>query len=85
MTDMIERVARAMAEDCGWTWRLLGEEAAEYDDQDECRVYWRDRASAAISAMREPTEEMKSAGRGQTDFADEAWSVMIHSALGGKK
>ena len=38
-------------------------------------------ASAAIAAMREPTEGMVDAGRGQTDFAEECFTTMIDAAL----
>jgi len=69
--DMIERVARAIAEqNHGSTW-------------DE----WIDEARAAIEAMREPTEAMINAGdRTDHDVeATMVWRAMIDEALGEKQ
>ncbi len=91
MSEMIERVARAMyhraamevvkdlpnadREMDGWTL-LLSETSREV---------WRDSVRAAIAAMREPTEEMKDAGDDLMDDTVECshnvWNAMIDAAL----
>ena len=51
MTEMIERVARALfAQEC--------REFAQWPGTEENQEYWRAAARAAIEAMREPTEAM---------------------------
>ena len=78
MSEMIERVARAMCQ----------------SDGDDPERYWRDyevNARAAIEAMREPTEAMIAAGHLNDplgcDVADAAavypavWEGMINAAL----
>lgn len=81
MSEMVERVARAMCEhDCPH----LADAYGYYADQ------YRARVRAALEALREPTPEMVEAGRsaiapGWTDPANEivpAWSAMITAALG---
>ena len=91
MSEMVERVARAMfarenrARD-GWTWER------EIENVD-LRTYWLDSARAAIAALREPTEAMLMAARedsgAYTSNAEqdcepylEAWQEMIDAALG---
>jgi hypothetical protein len=76
MNEMIERVARAIAE------RRFGS-SGKYMWQD-----WTTEAEAAIEAMLEPTEEMVDAGRegGEVnidfDFnAAACWQAMIDAAL----
>ena len=89
MTDMIERVAKAMAEnDSGPMdsalfaihWREFGED-------------YIDSARTAIAAMREPTDEMNDAGADKCDgggcaeescqfgFMGKIWTAMIDAAL----
>ncbi len=68
MSEMVERVARAMLEDSDFKhW-----------------IDWESAARAAISAMREPTDAMVSAGLKLVDWnlgADDAWRAMIDAAL----
>ena len=78
--DMIERVARSMAEADGWPSLEIarrscgGENSCDFD---LC-------ARAAIAAMREPTEEMLTAADlrdGICTSYDELWKTMIDAAL----
>lgn len=77
--DMIERVARAMAENAGFNW-------------DACaQSQWKSDARAGIEAMWEPTPLMKDApseaGVMAGDYtmhsgeAENAWRAMIAAAL----
>jgi hypothetical protein len=71
MSEMVERVARALAEQEGYTYDPL-----PYDR----------RACAAIGAMREPTEEMRRAfylldEAGSPTSCVEGWQAMIDAAL----
>ena len=75
-TDMIERVARAIARPEDW---------------DELKPHWhevfREQARAAIEAMREPTKRMVDAGRDEdtlTGAIASVWAVMIDAALKGQ-
>lgn len=81
MTDMIEKVARALHQD--------GVDNPDWKA-------WVPQARAAIAAMREPTDEMKSAGDSMMphfadtagtfvtgyDVAGEVWTAMADAALG---
>ncbi len=70
MSEMIERVAKALVE--AWpSWGTWGDEEA------------RKGARAAIEAMREPTEAMVIAGGKQLDcaFERQCWRAMIDAAL----
>jgi len=75
MTDMIERVARAIRffDD----WPTLSETA---------KAIYREQARFAIEAMREPTEAMEKAGNAPWRDADAemCWRLMIDAALGEK-
>ena len=82
MTDIVERVARAC---CMAT--SIGTEPCEFADGSlgggQCTVC-RGQARAAIGAMREPTEDMKLAGREYAnEHAGHCWQSMIDAALGG--
>ena len=74
MTDMIERVARAIRffDD----WPTLSETA---------KAIYREQARFAIEAMREPTEAMLDAAMqfASCDLKSE-WQAMIEAALGEK-
>lgn len=67
---MIERVARAIADHNGW-------------DENELKEQWDDligQTRAAITAMREPTDEMKEKAWPVTDYV-KYWKTMIDAAL----
>ena len=66
MTEMVERVARAIASHVG------------YADDDWFK--YGPAARAAIAAMREPTEEMLKAAYAKA-FDKEIWQAMIDAAL----
>ena len=77
MSEMIERVAKALSEREGsgpWEGGLMGERGREM---------WRATARAAIEAMREPTSEMAFADdvKEWPDDAKAAWRAMIDAAL----
>jgi hypothetical protein len=88
MSEMVERVARAMAGESGCvvsqqfdagTGRLV-------DTKEEWKN-WIPFARAALAAMREPTEKMTIAGSLRSDYSGTAedagnqWRVMIDAAL----
>ena len=91
MSEMVERVARAIAakdlrDDL---WDFMPEDGD--DDVIICKNNYRPAARAAIEAMREPTKEMLSAawatgctgdngGNERADIEDE-WPAMIEEAL----
>ncbi len=81
MTEMIERVARALF------YRFQFDPEYEYEDAPEKeRDLYRGCALTAIEAMREPTEEMATAGysgSGEDSFgvALGTWRAMIDAAL----
>lgn len=84
MTDsMVERVARAMATDCGLDWSAMPDKANWTAAIWSVRSWWRDRARAAIEAMREPIEDMVVAGCQHENMGDMAgrWQAMIDKAL----
>lgn len=82
MTDMVERVARAIA------FADLDEQSRAVINMDANMMYVADHyvelARAAIEAMREPTDEMLWAARA-VRYADEGsmeiWNGMIDAAL----
>jgi hypothetical protein len=83
MSEMVERVARAIAKarHPGLTWPTKSD--PEYIQT--VHTYLRD-ARAAIEAMREPTEEMIKASNREWDGrmshrSSGAWQVMIDAAL----
>jgi len=65
--NMIERVARAIE-------ALMPNKSAS-----EARIY----ARAAVAAMRDPTEAMRTAGNAESDWGTEleVWRAMIDAAL----
>ena len=80
MADMVERVARAMAENAGFAWENCAQSQ------------WRSDARAAIEAMKEPTDEMadRAYACATTDLASkddfkshyrDVWQSMIDAAL----
>lgn len=77
MSEMVERVARAMYAHDSYK---EGEPAWE-DHSEQFRVVQRARARVAIEAMREPTEEMYQAGWGRGGTPDVIWPAMIDAAL----
>jgi len=91
MSEMIERVAQAMAESIktplygGLIWKYMGDDdsATDYENRD----YWRVLARAAIEAMREPTKLMTLVdGPGDQHTYRDAenaatWRKMIDEAL----
>ena len=68
---LVERVARALCEDCGLDWETATQEG------------WERQARAAIAAMREPTEAMLEAGRSTPPRTRclEVYRAMIDEAL----
>ena len=75
MTEMIERVARAIGR------------CESSDDWEELGQHWKDQflqeAHAAIAAMREPSETMVDAGYQASPPVEYIWQAMIDAALGG--
>ena len=81
MTDMTERVARAIYFNMNCVMH-------DHDElwRDCNQAIYRDCARAAIEAMREPTEVMEKAGNAPWHDADAlmCWQLMIDVALGEK-
>lgn len=71
-SEMVERVARAMAENAGFCWNHCAQSQ------------WMSDARAGIEAMRKPTDAMvDSCGNGECGkWAPGAWANMIEAALG---
>ena len=70
MSEMVERVARAMAERAGFSW--------EHCTQEQ----WKSDARAGIEAMREPTKEMVRAAEANAGAPyTYAYRDMIDAAL----
>jgi hypothetical protein len=83
MSDMIERIARAMCEEDGANWNAANfNETANGDEPEEQREYWRAKARAVLEAMKEPTPEMVEAGYGYSRPED-SWFAMISKAMEG--
>ena len=92
MTDMIERVARAIVDT--WAAGAVGVEGGGWNAQDDFgKDAARKCARTAIAAMREPTDEMNDAGADKCDggcaeescqfgFMGKIWTAMIDAALG---
>ena len=74
MTDMIEKVARAVGE----AFHNKPESTGLANSREE---FWSPEARAAIEAMRECTDEMLIAAH-STIFQKEKWRRMIDAALG---
>jgi len=73
MSDMIERVARAIATEHRGTHNV-----------DKAWDYYRNEAIAAIAAMREPTKEMIDAWIRAPGAIKMGWQAMVDAALEGK-
>lgn len=73
MSEMVERVATAMARAAKDNW----------DIPPQSEQTWRELARAAIEAMREPTEAMLSAGEpwSESNGLWRSWGAMIDEAL----
>lgn len=87
MSEMIERVAKAIWDNSEKWVMNLGKQWEDVPDYDLQKKAIRVQARAAIEAMREPTAEMVDEGyceAGGTDVqTDEVWRHMINAALGG--
>lgn len=94
MSDMVERVARALAGETEEQWARRSEETSTAYRNDMSIAYeikgkdwFRYQARTAITAMREPTAEMLRAGteNGWADHNAETityyWAEMIDAAL----
>jgi hypothetical protein len=98
MSEMIERVARAMAlKDRGSDqWDSMADGHSQYGEDGLFKADYLDLARAAIEAMREPTEAMKDIIEGNAyiqgglddcnkhDIPHHSWHLMIEAALGEK-
>lgn len=62
MTEMIERVARAICQSQGLEWDKQSDPMTSASGSDGEQDGFREMASAAIRAMREPTEQMSDYG-----------------------
>lgn len=76
MSEMVERVAKAICESSGQSWESAGDGYREI-----CDGF----ARAAIEAMREPTEDMQEAADMDRTYyghiATNNWRAMISAAL----
>lgn len=87
----VEDVARALCASDGANWEAKTDsETANGCTPDEQRDYWREKARAAIKAMREPTHHMiKAGGNAQTVRARAnrwvCYRAMIDAALSEDK
>lgn len=99
MSEMIERVARALAERHGDNWDDIPDHKGHWvkergyfggrfrDVNERFRCDYLDEAEAAIEAIREPTDAMLNAAmwqKGQQPYAD-VWRAMIDAALSAAK
>lgn len=78
---MVEKVARALFE---YQRSLNNVYVPPWDEHLELKNYWYALASAAIEAMREPTEEMLAATQLRNGVTKPVWAVMIDAALAEK-
>ena len=75
MSEMVERVARAIATARGYGLDANGEDTGDWQ-------MFVDHARAAIEAMREPTEAMWREASFENGYVTEgAWQAMIDAAL----
>jgi hypothetical protein len=83
MSEMIERVAAAMALKAGFIWMHMAEGEEWASDEREARDFWRPLARVAIEAMLNPTEEMLDVGEDVSPLkgATGVWLAMIREAL----
>jgi hypothetical protein len=88
MTDMIERVAKAIHGSCN-TWTAIPQTWDRLNSTERRALYFA--ARAAITAMREPTEEMAqtvasayTAGVANPKMITKIYSAVVDAALEGK-
>lgn len=82
MTEMVERGARAIAEEHGRNWHELRDSTDDPAWDDETRAHYRQLFRAALQAMREPTEAMADAvGSDWGPQLEDNWRRMIDAAL----
>jgi hypothetical protein len=75
---LVERVAKAM---CDGNWDAANfNETMNGDEPEDQRNYWREKARAAIEAMRVPTEAMITEGCNSGEFEDRGDVVQPHAA-----
>lgn len=80
----VEEVARALSASDGANWDAKTDsETANGCTPDEQRDYWREKARAAIEAMREPSIAMRHVATFQAAEID--WPAMIDAALSEDK
>ena len=79
MSEMVERVARALAKKMRNSATVDNGDLGHVivDDLFDMRYV----ARAAIAAMREPTEAMLDAGWGPSDLPSDKWRAMVSEAL----
>jgi hypothetical protein len=90
MSEMIERVARAMYRQRISDLGIYGDSQEKTDQAvDRCWPFCSAQAGAAIAAMREPTVEMEIAGTeywalkvAMEDRSAGVWQAMVDAALG---
>ena len=77
MNEMVEKVARAIDPNAWNDWYYPEKQRADWQS------FARNRARAAIAAMREPTKAMFEAvaTEGYSDDAIPGWDIMINAAL----
>ena len=84
----VEEVARALCASDGANWDAKTDsETANGCAPDEQRDYWREKARAAIEAMREPTQAMLAAGKAHRVWphVPTIYNTMIDAALSEDK
>lgn len=82
MSEMVERVARAMLSAHDWTQNHDRTESGWDSVSPDWQEVYRAMARAAIEGMREPTEAMLDATGGDCRmWAPGAWNLMIDAAL----
>jgi hypothetical protein len=72
VSEMVKRMAQAMAESAGFCWENCAQSQWERD------------ARAALESMREPTDAIKAMSM-CNDFAERLWPAMIDAALSAAK
>jgi len=79
MSEMVERVARAIADEMVGDWDRIPERSAGEASREDLRVA----ARLAIEAMRDPTDAMLAACRWHIfeDASKQDWQTMIDAAL----
>ena len=94
MTDMIEKMARAMCEADGFNWDDQLDPMRSANGDEDGQAYYLAHAKAALSALEEPSEVQIEAGfealykevdrydHPYKDDLKDAWSAMIKAAKG---